>query len=372
MSAHLSTRTVMAAIERELPSHAVPTQVCFNKDSALEIRWIDLAGHRMIEPFFFQTVAAVRRAVPKAEEFATHEDALLDRGNSFPGLKPSGVIFHVGRCGSTLLSNVLRLAAGAVVLSEVPIFDALCRPPVQWCPPSDWAASRIRLLDSTIRTFGFSQELRPRVVVKQTSLGIFDMSLLRAAWPDVPAIILIRDPIEVLMSFLQKPAPFLLRRTSPDLLVPFGWEKSAVEGMTLVEYYSRHLARLLEYVLESLPSHWKVVDYGSLSPTNIYRIADSFGLEMPQRDSGDVSAIMSQYSKTAVDPKRFTGDADDKQRSATGLVREAAERWAVRPYLALRNRASVEFSPDPTRLCEAVGNVRQTAMADDAGIPALF
>ncbi|WP_423146566.1 hypothetical protein [Rubrolithibacter danxiaensis] len=40
---------------------------------------------------------------------------------------PSAIIFHISRCGSTLLSQLLSLTEQSIVLSEVPFIDELLR-----------------------------------------------------------------------------------------------------------------------------------------------------------------------------------------------------------------------------------------------------
>ena len=47
-----------------------------------------------------------------------------------PALEPSGFVFHLSRCGSTLIANALQTAPGALVLSEPEILaEVLARAP---------------------------------------------------------------------------------------------------------------------------------------------------------------------------------------------------------------------------------------------------
>src|SRR5258708_39765886 len=44
-------------------------------------------------------------------------------------IEPAAIIFHISRCGSTLISQLLATSEENVVLAEVPFFDDLLRLP---------------------------------------------------------------------------------------------------------------------------------------------------------------------------------------------------------------------------------------------------
>src|SRR5580693_7060641 len=81
------------------------------------VYWADLSAERFAEPFFDQTVARWARG-PRARPLVkTGLEALaaLDGG---PSLEPAGMIFHLSRCGSTLVSRLLGTLPGVVVVNE--------------------------------------------------------------------------------------------------------------------------------------------------------------------------------------------------------------------------------------------------------------
>ena len=45
---------------------------------------------------------------------------LLDQAAAEPGIDPTGFIFHLARCGSTLVSQMLAALPEHIVLSEAP------------------------------------------------------------------------------------------------------------------------------------------------------------------------------------------------------------------------------------------------------------
>jgi hypothetical protein len=73
------------------------------------------AGHAMQHPFN----ALFARRTPVAQL-----EALADLS---PGVAPTGFIFHMSRCGSTLIAQMLARLSDTIVLSEPQPFDALLR-----------------------------------------------------------------------------------------------------------------------------------------------------------------------------------------------------------------------------------------------------
>src|SRR5580704_14982844 len=80
-------------------------------------RWIQLADLALSEPFFHQSVKRFRESVPRPTEVLAPLSSVGEIGCYMPA-RPAGLIFHMSRCGSTLIGNVLRTARRVVVISE--------------------------------------------------------------------------------------------------------------------------------------------------------------------------------------------------------------------------------------------------------------
>src|SRR5580658_4905388 len=85
------------------------------------VRWMQFPNKELREPFFHQTVARLRRAEPPALEFDTEAEALLALANELPPITPAGLIFHVSRCGSTLVCNALRTGRARILSEAAPL-----------------------------------------------------------------------------------------------------------------------------------------------------------------------------------------------------------------------------------------------------------
>src|SRR6266700_3036006 len=76
------------------------------------VTWIRKGPNLFSEPFFHDTVNRLRSLHPSAEERATGSQDLLALGAELPAVKPLAFIFHISRCGSTLIANSFREAEG--------------------------------------------------------------------------------------------------------------------------------------------------------------------------------------------------------------------------------------------------------------------
>ena len=81
------------------------------------VDWADLSAERFDEPFFDQTVARWATSPGAQPLVRTGLDAFLAL-DSEPSLDPAGMIFHLSRCGSTLVSRLLGALPGVVIVAE--------------------------------------------------------------------------------------------------------------------------------------------------------------------------------------------------------------------------------------------------------------
>lgn len=82
------------------------------------VRWMLFGSKRLSEPFFSQSVAQLRESDCPALEIKASRNSIIREGSRKPLLQPTGFIFHVSRCGSTLISNALKEVDGIQVVAE--------------------------------------------------------------------------------------------------------------------------------------------------------------------------------------------------------------------------------------------------------------
>ncbi|SPM33289.1 hypothetical protein MRAB57_1093 [Mycobacterium rhizamassiliense] len=293
------------------------------------VEWADLSEERFAEPFFEQTVtrwAAGPRARPVVR---TGLDALRALDGE-PSLEPAGMIFHLSRCGSTLVSRLLGTLPGVVVVAEPAPLNAL----LGLGPTRVDDARLAGLVRLVVRALGRCRHGDERqLVLKCTSWNVRRRAILAAAFPETPWVWVQRDPTRVLASLLAKPPGWLRLQTAPQQAAQrFGLDPAAVGAMTRPEFAARVLGSMLEGAATD-PAGRLCVDYAELPAAVWQRVAPHFGIEV---DAAAIDRMVAESRFYAKDPtpRAFTGDSPEQQ-AVSGAVRRAAQRFAEPGYRAL-------------------------------------
>jgi hypothetical protein len=170
-----------------------------NNEPACE--WLYLNKVPFTEPFFADTISVCwsHEVGYRRRKVISSLDMLPRWSSAMDYVKPSAFIFHVSRCGSTLLSQFLSMDQKHIVLSEVPFLDELLRIPFddkydQMSLSREWFQTALPFYAQ--KRNGAEQHL----FIKTDCWHIFFYERLRKLYPDTPFILLYRSPDEVLRS----------------------------------------------------------------------------------------------------------------------------------------------------------------------------
>ena len=291
--------------------------------------WCHFGAQALREPFFSDDVdLALRHPFNQAMRRETSLQALLDGHARQPALAPRAFVFHISRCGSTLLAQMLARLDSHIVLSEPPPLDALLR--AHYDDPAI-ASVQPDALRAMLATYSQPRSGGERhVVIKLDAWNIFELPRLRAVFPDTPCVFLYRHPLEVAVSQLQMPG----RHAVPGLLgsSPLALPADEVTGMHRSAYVARIVARLLEAGLESCRRYGALpVNYEELPGAVGGRLAAWLGL-----DADAAAAAMAGARDHAKRPgEAFQSDRERKRRQADDTLRDAVSAWAMPHYEAL-------------------------------------
>eukprot|EP00639_Heterosigma_akashiwo_P014080 CAMPEP_0206376046 /NCGR_PEP_ID=MMETSP0294-20121207/9241_1 /ASSEMBLY_ACC=CAM_ASM_000327 /TAXON_ID=39354 /ORGANISM="Heterosigma akashiwo, Strain CCMP2393" /LENGTH=175 /DNA_ID=CAMNT_0053824081 /DNA_START=316 /DNA_END=840 /DNA_ORIENTATION=- len=115
---------------------------------------------------------------------------------------PTGFLHHEARCGSTLVTNILASNPRALVYSEPgPVVSAgsgIC----QDCPQT----LRVGLLRLAVGLMGVSPS-HDHLFFKLIPENMMQAALFKEAFPQTPYIWIHRDPVEVMVSQLERELP---------------------------------------------------------------------------------------------------------------------------------------------------------------------
>lgn len=175
------------------------------------IDWCDLSDLNFSEPFFSQTLIRVGDDAVSRELVTTDLGALRQIDAVAPGPDPDGFIFHISRCGSSLVSQLAAALDGVAVLAEPdPINTLLGLDPA--VVDVQLQADCLRLL---IQAYGRGRPKARRFIVKFSSWNLLYLDVLRRAFPEVPCVFVARDPAEVAASILGGRTGWMRLREAP-------------------------------------------------------------------------------------------------------------------------------------------------------------
>ena len=294
-----------------------PTRVFFRGDRP-HAEWIDSGAERFTEPFFEDSIrvflrspftAFLRREAPlPAEEVAALGQTL----------KPHGFIYHMSRCGSTLVAQMLATLSRTVMISEAPPIDDVLQ--ARFSVPGLPEDEHARWLRSVISVLGQRRAGdESRYFIKMDAWHIHSLPLIRAAFPQTPWIFVYRDPIEVLASHVRQPG----LHCTPGMMDPriLKMEFDSTARPAREEWCAGVLAGFLRSALmyRSDPNAL-FVSYKRLPDAVFGPIARHFGISCEENE------LARMRTAAAADAKRpylpFESDSRDKQDRATPRLRE--------------------------------------------------
>lgn len=169
--------------------------------SELLFEWLYLGEKKFTEPFFDDTILACRRTYPEQRRYkvVSAPEMLLQWAEGISSLPVTGIIFHVSRCGSTLLSQLLAADEKNSVLSEVPFLDAMLRLPYQRKEMTTDSAEAY--FKAALAFYGKQRAVgQERLFIKADSWHLHFYTQLRRLFPAIPFFLLFREPMGVIRS----------------------------------------------------------------------------------------------------------------------------------------------------------------------------
>ena len=126
----------------------LPVRVYWQENRAF-VDWCCVGKEHFREPFFDQTIERLfRQPFNLLFRHQTPIEFLGELSERLPALAPTGFIFHLSRCGSTLISQMLAALDRNIVMSEPPPVDSVLRANLKNRGSHGRAARRVAALDN--------------------------------------------------------------------------------------------------------------------------------------------------------------------------------------------------------------------------------
>jgi hypothetical protein len=219
--------------------------------------WLFLGNKKFTEPFFNDTISACKKLNENRSPYQVISDLeiMIEWSEKIDALNPSALIFHVSRCGSTLLTQLLCLDEANIALSEVPFLDELLR-----LRYTDSISTKIKngYLSAAIKYYGRKRiDNEKFFFIKTDSWHLHFYTQLRNLFPEVPFILLFRNPFEVILSQQKQRG----RHSVPGLIEPavFGFSGKLITEINLDVYMTNVLEGYFKKMIEIVKADNKVL-----------------------------------------------------------------------------------------------------------------
>lgn len=296
----------------------VPIRI-YSSDGTVMVDWIDLDGAGLREPFFEDTIHRLLR-LPYNQLFRAQTSFALLRQlyDEDRRQDPTGFIFHISRCGSTLISQMLASSERNVVVSEAPPIDRVIR-------SRDLSPEKLRWI---LNAYAPSRESGRLFFVKFDSWALSHIDAILETFPHVPWVFLYREPVEVIVSLLRQPGyhavPGMIDAVAPPLT------PEELFSITREEYCARVIGRFCEQGLSLAERpNGKLVNYTQLPEAVTGEITGHFKVTLTDHELHSIQQASIRSAKRPYEA--FEPDSDSKRAEASAQVRAAANKW-VRPF----------------------------------------
>lgn len=188
-------------MNKSLLTNWIPYRLHISEEEEWMLHWMDLEDRQIKEPFFEETIniCSYRRKEKRRLPSMSTKDFLLELvANGIPHLSPTAFVFHVSRCGSTLLSQAFTGDSENIIIAEAPLLDEILRAAekkeITDQEKKQWFMAAVQLMGQ-LRNGNESA-----YIIKLDSWHLHFYEILRSWYPDTPFFFLSRRPDEVLAS----------------------------------------------------------------------------------------------------------------------------------------------------------------------------
>jgi hypothetical protein len=301
----------------------------YENGGGLFVDWFFLGIDRFTQPFHDDTLEIrLREPFNLLFRHQTPIDFLGELYEKSKGIVPNGFIFHVSRCGSTLVSQMFASLEKNVVISEASVIDKVVRANA----PDELKVVWLRWLINALAQKRFANE--ENFFIKFDSWGVLDLPLIEKAFPEVPWIFMYRNPVEVIVSNLRQPGaqmiPGAIGKIFPQMNL------FEILQLPIEERFACTIATFCQSALENSKSpRRKFINYNQLPFAVTDDVCSHFGVSFSDEEIENMQNSSKFHAKT---PRmEFSPDGDKKRKEASPEVVHFAEKFVNPLYEKLEN-----------------------------------
>jgi len=231
---------------------------------------------------------------------------------------PAGFVFHMSKCGSTLMAKALDQPTSQIIIKEAtPLHENLWQYLTHnWQTAVAPSNDNLRLIRNLIQLLA-----RPRTPEQESyyirfrSWGVAFADIIQQAFPETPSLFIYRDPVKVMASILNKPTTGLPRLNDSGAAAFITQRpKEALAKMDALHYFTCFYKQYLHLGLHTLRKTY-YLNYQQLNKQNLDSILKTtYNYTATESDLALMQAQFDTYSKDDTGTVRFTSDNQQKKK----------------------------------------------------------
>lgn len=340
----LSVDSMLAFLQQQNQHYLTPELMSFSqlwqpahyRSKDQSISWLP-ALRRLSQPFYLDDLQlAGQSLLAQLIKPRSRLVDLLPQRQLLPAITPNLLIFHWSRCGSTLLSGSLGLAAEVKVLSESMLISDMLLDP-HWP-----AAMQPELLQLMISLQGLSRHGETKLVVKCNAWDLQDWPVWLQTFPAAKVVCQGREPGRILASHQR------LAGRQMVSLQPSVWRDPSLldPALPLLQGRIQVLQSLMQHCTALLASGRALwLDYSQLIKLSPAQIAALLGLRLAPQQQARWLAFWQTDAKqngpTELETKpTFQPSVQHATEVFSAAEIELIQQQLTAPYVALQAAAS--------------------------------
>jgi hypothetical protein len=309
------------------PAAWMPVRL-FETQGEWQVEWVHALFAPLSDPFFDDSATRIRRHPANLILSCSTPVAALAE---FAGCdQPDIVVFHISRCGSTLVARMFGAMDQTRVLAEPPVLDQAIQLYLRGLIDADLVRGLAGALGRE------PQVCARRRVIKLDSWHCLALDRIADVFPFAHKLLLIRDPVEVLVSHRENPGMQVLKGAVPfDTFGLVGMFEAPQD-----EFPAWVIAAIMRGALQAADRpDLLVCDYADLPGAFTGRILPHCRIDLALHEADAITQVAGYHSKRPDAP--FLPDGALRQEAADPALRASAARHDLpQLYTDLRLRAA--------------------------------
>ncbi|MEZ4726474.1 MAG: hypothetical protein R3E79_05010 [Caldilineaceae bacterium] len=300
------------------------------KTDGHEVIWMNVGDYHFTKAKFEFAIRQLSTTKGEIATATTPIGVLADQFHLPDALYPTGFIFHMSRCGSTLFAKALARTPKHIVIDEgTPLNDGLWHYLTGgWQQPVATHEQALAIYKNLLLAMGRQRTpAQQTYFVKFRSWNALFIDFITQVFPDVPCLFLYRDPVEVLVSGQWKPVWTLDFKGLDAGAYLSQCPLPATVAMDDLTFLAKIYARYFQAALEAKTDLLYYLNYDQLTRSNFPAIlAQAFHYHPTADQLALMQTQFDYYSKDDDDQIRFTSDKEAKQQAATQSIHQIVAR----------------------------------------------